>query len=186
MKSIIFKDYSDFRPNLTPKQMFQYGIFGGTYFRPIHSRVTNKNYKNIHKKYKFLSNIPEDKLSYPLSEKDINKNKYKVDVGTSLEFWEDSGWIRPSHPYGWINFYCDYYNGVRGPDDNWQIKRWLGICGKNGRFRNRLINMIKEKLKKNKDKNYTLKDAINDYTISPKIRQTLLHWAFEISEADFE
>ena len=35
-KTIHFKDFPDFKPNLTPKQMFQLGSFGGTYWRPIH------------------------------------------------------------------------------------------------------------------------------------------------------
>ena len=43
---IIFADYPDFRPNLSPKDMFSMGSFGGTYWRPIYSSVTEKNYKN--------------------------------------------------------------------------------------------------------------------------------------------
>ena len=39
---IIFKDYPDFRPNLTPREMFKLGSFGGTYWRPIYSSVTKK------------------------------------------------------------------------------------------------------------------------------------------------
>ena len=35
-----FKDYPDFKPNLTPKQMFRLGSFGGTYWRPIYSAIT--------------------------------------------------------------------------------------------------------------------------------------------------
>ena len=48
---IIFKDYPDFKPNLTPREVLKLGSFGGTYWRPIYSSVTNKNYKNVHKKY---------------------------------------------------------------------------------------------------------------------------------------
>ena len=44
MKS--FKDYPDFKPNLTPKEVFKMGSFGGTYFRPIKSSVTGKSYKS--------------------------------------------------------------------------------------------------------------------------------------------
>ena len=39
---ISFKDYPEFRPNLTPRQMFLLGSFGGTYWRPITSKVTGK------------------------------------------------------------------------------------------------------------------------------------------------
>ena len=28
--------YKDFKPNLTPKKMFELGSFGGTYWRPIY------------------------------------------------------------------------------------------------------------------------------------------------------
>ena len=35
-------DYPEFTPNVTPRQMFQLGVFGGTYWRPIHSSVTSK------------------------------------------------------------------------------------------------------------------------------------------------
>ena len=47
---IIFKDFPEFRPNLTPKEIFELGSFGGTYWRPIYSSVTNKNYKNRYTK----------------------------------------------------------------------------------------------------------------------------------------
>ena len=49
--SFIFKDHPEFKPNLSPKEIFQAGAFGGTYFEPIYSNITNKNYKNILKKY---------------------------------------------------------------------------------------------------------------------------------------
>ena len=36
---IVFKDRPEFTPNLTPKEMFKAGSFGGTYWRPIQSGV---------------------------------------------------------------------------------------------------------------------------------------------------
>ena len=75
-KKIKFSDFPDFTPNLTPKEMFELGSFGGTYWRPIYSSITDKNYKNVHKKYPkdWWKNIPEDHLSSSVC--DISKNKY--------------------------------------------------------------------------------------------------------------
>lgn len=170
--------YPDFKPNITPKKMFEMGVFGGTYFRPIHSSITNKNYKNVWKKYSFLKSIPDHKIAS--SECNVELNKYKVNAGTSLEYWENQGWIKPSHPYGWIQWYCDFYEGKRSDDDERQIKRWLALAGPKGRFRTRLVNMVKAKYK------HKVKHNFNDYSISPKIRQTLLHWCFELTTKDFE
>lgn len=170
---IKFKDYPDFKPNLTPKEMFEKGSFGGTYWRPIYSSVTKKNYKDIHKKYKWFKNIPENKLSLSLSKYDTRVNKYNVKVGTTLEYWESKNWIDKLHPYGWVHWYCDFFLGKRSYDDERQIKRWKNIAGENGRFRKRLINMIKNK-----------NTTFDDYTVSPKIRQTLLHWGYEIKKSD--
>ena len=46
----MFKDYPDFKPNVSPRDIFKKGSFGGTYWRPIYSSITNRNYKNQHKK----------------------------------------------------------------------------------------------------------------------------------------
>lgn len=174
---IIFSDYAEFRPNLTPREMFQMGSFGGTYWRPIHSGVTNKNYKNVHQKYpkSWWSGIPDDWLTLPFDEYDKSINKYNVKVGTTLEFWEKNGWITKYHQYGWVHWYCDFYQGKRCPDDERQIKRWSEICGENGRFRKWLITQIINK-----------KSTWNDNTISPKIRQTLQHWGYKLSKKDFD
>ena len=174
---IIFTDYQEFTPNLTPREIFMAGSFGGTYWRPIYSQVTNKNYKNKHKKYptSWWKNIPDKWLITPWEKYDKSINKYNVKVGTTLEYWEEKKWITKYNPYGWIQWYCDFYSGKRNPDDNRQINRWIKTAGPNSRFRKRLINMIK----KNKTK-------YNDYSISPKIRQTLQHWGYKLTKRDFE
>jgi hypothetical protein len=171
MTNIKFEDYPEFKPNLTPYQIMKLGSFGGTYFRPIHSRITNKNYQNVHLKYKW--HLPDHMVIAPYDKYDKNINKYKIKVGETLEFWEDHDWIKSQDPYGWFQWYCEFYNGRRTKDDERQIKRWLGVAGPKGRFRTRLINYIHKK-----------KSSYDDYKISPAIRQTLQHWGYKLSKRD--
>ena len=176
-KEYVFKDYPEFRPNLSPREMFLLGSFGGTYWRPIYSSITNKNYKNLHKKYpkSWWKDIPEEHLTKEWDDYDKKINKYGVKVGTTLEYWEEKDWITKYHPYGWVHWYCDFFMGKRSPDDERQINRWIKTAGPKSRFRRRLINMIKDKNTK-----------YNDYKISPKIRQTLQHWAYKLTNKDLE
>ncbi len=168
-----------FKPNLTPQQMFKLGSFGGTYWRPIDSQITGKSHKNHHLKFKSLGwwdGINNDLLTRPFDQYDKSLNKYKVKCGTTLEFWEEKDWISKHDPYGWVEWYCNFYNGRRIQDeDERQIKRWLNFCGPKGRFKRSLINKIKAKRAK-----------YNDYSISPVIRQSLQHWAYVITANDVE
>lgn len=164
--TLIFKDYPEFRPNLTPKQIFSQGAFGGTYFRPITSSITGKSYKNKHTKYQF--NISDNLLT---REHEDNKlNKFGVHSGTTLEYWEERGWIKPQDPYGWVQWYCEFYYGRRSSDDERQINRWLAFAGPNGRFRLRLVSLCRQKKRK-----------LSDTSVSPIIRQGLHHWAYEVN-----
>lgn len=172
---LIFTDYPQFRPNLTPKQIFEVGAFGGTYWRPIYSGVTGKNYKNMHRKYTFLKGIPDSKMTLPYENYDKSINRYGVKVGSTYEFWVSKGWIKPQNPYGWMHWYCDFYSGKRGSDDERQINRWLALAGPSGRFKRNLINRIKKAGKQ-----------FDSFDISPAIRQTLLHWGIEITANDLK
>ena len=173
VKIIRFKDYPEFRPNLTPRQIFLLGSFGGTYWRPITSKVTKKSYKNQHKEFpkSWWKGIPNKWLTSPIC--DLSINNYGVRSGTSLRFWEKKGWMNKQDPYGWVQWYCRFYKGRRTPDDKRQIKRWLAFSGPKGRFKRRLVNMIKKK-----------KTKYNDYTVSPVIRQGLQHWAYRLVSSD--
>ena len=174
-KTIRFSDFPEFSPNLTPREIFRMGSFGGTYWRPIFSQVSNKKYKNKHKKYpsSWWKGIPTRNLSTPWDKYDKKINKYNVKVGTTLEFWEEKKWIKKYHPYGWVQWYCDFYNGDRGPDDKRQINRWMRTAGPRSRFRRMLINMINRK-----------RSTYNDFSVSPKIRQTLQHWGYKLTKKD--
>ena len=172
-----FKDYPEFRPNLSPKEIFEYGSFGGTYWRPIKSSITGKKYENVHLKYpkSWWINVPKEHLILPWDKYDKSINKYNVKVGTTLEFWEEKDWISPKHPYGWVHWYCDFFMGLRSDDDQWQISRWVKTAGPNSRFRKALINEINRK-----------NSVYNDFTISPKRRQTLQHWGYILTKHDLQ
>jgi hypothetical protein len=174
---IIFDDYPEFTPNLTPKQIFELGSFGGTYWRPIKSKFFKKKLKNKHKKYIWLNNIDSDKLTRPFDKYDKKINRYGVKVGTTLEFWEEKGWINKKDPYGWAQWYCEFYSGRRSKDDERQISRWSKLTGSNGRFRKWLVTQI---LKKG------TKDDWDNHDISPAIRQTLQHWGYKLTKKDFD
>ena len=174
-REVIFEDFPKFKPNLTPREMFKAGSFGGTYWRPIYSRVTRKHYKNKHKKYpkSWWKGIPEEWLTKDWDSYDTSINTYGVKVGTTLRFWEKSDWITRYHPYGWVQWYCDFYNGKRSPDDKRQVNRWFRTAGPRSRFRRALINMILRKQSKH-----------DDFKISPRIRQTLQHWGYRLTKRD--
>ena len=173
-----FKDHPEFKPNLSPHQILKMGAFGGTYFRPIYSSVTKKHYKSedVIKEYpkSWFKDIDIEKM-VTSSKYDKKVNKYGVKCGSELEDWEKSGWMHEQDPYGWFQWYCRFYMGRRTDDDKRQIKRWLALAGPKGRFKNRLVNMIK-----NKDAKY------DDPSISPVIRQTLLHWGYQITPGDIK
>lgn len=172
---IVFADFPDFRPNLTPKEIFHLGSFGGTYWRPIWSSVTRESYKDLHLEYpaSWWRGLSDDKLVRDWKEYDKSQNRYGVKVGTTLQFWELKDWIHPSHPYGWVHWYCDFYTGKRGEDDARQVQRWVQTAGPRSRFRRALVNQILKK-----------KAAYDDESVSPKIRQTLQHWAVQLTAQD--
>ena len=82
-------------------------------------------------------------------------------------------------PYGWFQWYFRYWLGRRSKDDKRQINRQKNFLS---RFRGKLVKIIKTKIVK------IIKDAgskFDDYSISPKIRQILLHWDYELTKKDF-
>lgn len=174
---LVFPDFPEFHPNMTPKEVLQAGSFGGTYFRPIYSSVTGKQYKEE----AFLE-LPKDwteglniKKKVTSSKYDEAVNTYKVKCGGSLEMWEESGWIHKQDPYGWFQWYCRFYQGRRSADDERQVGRWLRCAGPTGRWKNNLIM-----------KCYRGGAQYNDPNISPVVRQTLQHWGYRLTEDDYQ
>ena len=131
----------------------------------------------MHKKYprSWWEGIPEEDLTKEYKDYDIKLNKYKTRVGTSLRFWEKKKWITKYNPYGWVQWYCDFYSGKRCPDDQRQIDRWKALAGITGRFSGWLVTLINKK-----------NTSYDDIKISPKIRQTLQHWAYVLTKKDYD
>ena len=98
-------------------------------------------------------------------------NKYGVKCGTLLRFWENKGWINEIYFYGCFQLYFRYWLGRISQDDERQINRWKRIVS---RFRGNLFKMIKDAGSK-----------FVDYSISPEIRQILLHQGYELTEKGF-
>ena len=178
----VFEDFPDFKPNLSPREMFKRGSFGGTYWRPIYSSVVKKDLKNIHKQYSksWWKDIPEDWMIRSDEKYDKNINKYKVKVGTSLDFWEGKNWIKENHPYGWVHWYCDFFSGKRCDDDERQVSRWKKLAGHKGRFMRFLVTQILKKSNEPINKKWC------DISVSPKIRQVLQHWGYELTKKDYD
>jgi len=152
------------------------GAFGGTYFRTIRSAVTNQTHKgrDAVKEYPkdwFEGLEPKVHLHSPIYNPAINK--YGVRCGGGLDMWETSGWIAAQDPYGWFEWYCRFYLGRRTSDDHRQISRGLGVFGPKGRWRNNLIGKCARGGR-----------SFDDFSVSPVIRQALLHWGYHLTERD--
>lgn len=102
----------DFKPELTPKQMLNLGVFGGRYMRDCQEEFPKDWFKNakLH---------PQNKPGHS-----PEFNYFKVDASQPLSVWQKKGWIHPDDPRGWFQWYGRYYMGRRHPDDQRQIKRW--------------------------------------------------------------
>lgn len=104
-----------FKPDLTPKEMLEMGVFGGLYMRDCIKEFPKDWFINA----KFL---PKDE-----KKADKNLNFFGVIASQSLNEWKIKGWINEQDPRGWFQWYCRYYLGRRSLDDERQIKRWVAI-----------------------------------------------------------
>ena len=159
----------NFSPNKTPIEAIKEGAFGGTYFRDIYSGINKKWYKNSWQEFVHVKNI--DAKFYASDYYDVNVSRYGAKCRTSLRFWKNKGWINKIDPYGCFQWYFRYLLGRRSIDDKRQTNRWKKIVS---RFRGKLVKMIKDAGSK-----------FDDYSISPKIRQILLHWGYELTKKNF-
>ena len=103
----------EFKPELTPKQLLELGVFGGKYMTDCRKEFPKDWFENA-------------KLC---SEKhDPNLNYFGVNASQPLSIWRKKGWIYDEDPRGWFQWYCRYFMGRRIPEeDQRQIKRWKAI-----------------------------------------------------------
>ena len=101
-----------FRPELTPKEMLELGVFGGRYMTDCRQEFPADWFANARL-------CPQ--------RHDPALNLFGVNASKPLSYWQAKGWIHPDDPRGWFQWYCRYYMGRRGPDDLRQIKRWKAM-----------------------------------------------------------
>lgn len=104
--------HPDFKPELTPKEMLELGVFGGKYMTDCREEFPASWFRNA-------------KLSP--ERRDAQLNYFHVNASAPLSVWRKKGWIYHEDPRGWFQWYCRYYLGRRCPDDERQIKRWRAI-----------------------------------------------------------
>jgi hypothetical protein len=103
----------NFKPQLSPKQMLELGVFGGKYMTDCAGEFPKDWYINA----KLCKTHHEASLNY-----------FGVNASQPLKVWQQKGWIYPEDPRGWFQWYCRYFYGRRiSSEDARQIKRWQAI-----------------------------------------------------------
>jgi hypothetical protein len=136
--------HADFRPQLTPEELLFIGIFGGKYMTDC------------------AAEFPRDWLRQAKlcpQRHDPSLNFFRVNASQPLSEWRRKGWIQNEDPRGWFQWYCRYFLGRRGADDERQIRRWLGIRRHVAQVRNNCCQ--------------------RDLQCRRRQRQALLHWAYD-------
>ena len=133
-----------FQADLTPKEMLELGVFGGKYMTDCRDEFPLDWFENA----KLSSHGPSASLNF-----------FGVLASKPLSYWRDKGWIDPEDPRGWFQWYCRYYMGRRGPDDERQIKRWMAM-------RRHVAQLVKH-------------CSPGDLDCRRRQRQALLHWAYD-------
>lgn len=101
-----------FRPELTPAQMLELGVFGGKYMTDCREEFPPEWFERA-------KLCPE--------RHDPALNCFGVLASQPLSEWRRKGWIHPDDPRGWFQWYCRYYAGRRSLDDERQIGRWRAM-----------------------------------------------------------
>ena len=104
---------TSFKPELTPKEMLEIGVFGGKYMTDCKEEFPLDWFE----KAKLCSEKHDPKINF-----------FGVNASQPLSVWQKKGWIYEEDPRGWFQWYCRYYMGRRIPEeDERQIKRWKAM-----------------------------------------------------------
>jgi hypothetical protein len=104
--------HSEFRPEVTPAEMLELGVFGGKYMTDCREEFPEDWFVNA-------------KLA--TAGHDATLNCFGVSASQSLAEWRRKGWIDDQDPRGWFQWYCRYFRGRRSADDERQVRRWRAI-----------------------------------------------------------
>lgn len=110
----------DFKPQLTPRQMLELGVFGGVYMRDCQDEFPDTWFTHA---------------KFAAGKRDANINYFGINASQTLKQWEIKGWIHEDDPRGWFQWYCRYYQGRRCSDDDRQIKRWKAMRRHEGQIK---------------------------------------------------
>jgi hypothetical protein len=106
--------HPDFRPQLTPQEMLELGVFGGLYMTDCTGEFPATWFKKARLS---TDGRPHKELNF-----------FGVYASQPLRVWQEKGWIHSDDPRGWFQWYARYYMGRRHEDDERQIKRWKMIA----------------------------------------------------------
>jgi hypothetical protein len=100
----------EFKPDLSPAQMLELGVFGGKYMTDCRQEFPKEWFERA----KLCHERHDPKLNF-----------FGVNASQPLSVWRANGWMHADDPRGWFQWYCRYYMGRRMPaEDARQIKRW--------------------------------------------------------------
>ncbi len=104
----------DFKPELSPKEMLQMGVFEGKYINECIGEFPRSWFMRA----QISDTAPNPAL-----------NCFGIKSRQPLKVWQQKGWIIPPDVRGWFQWYCRYYMGRRIPNvDAIQIKRWKSFA----------------------------------------------------------
>ena len=105
--------HPEFKPDLTPQEMLNLGVFGGKYMTDCTEEFPHS----------WFTHAKLDPTKH-----NAELNFFKVNASQPLSVWRKNGWIHKDDPRGWFQWYCRYYMGRRIPtEDMRQIKRWKAM-----------------------------------------------------------